>query len=213
MHIFSHRRLTTALAIMALLAAITFGLSLRPRNHPPTSSAPVAADVGSEQIDQLPDQPLRILENSDAPLRIMSAAVTEVSGPVFTRVTGQKTDLQTVCSVPEVKLLNSSAKTITEFVVVVRDPTSKTTRGIIQNKVSIGPGQTYTVDRQSFLRPEWTSAPDKDGKIDSRFGQPGKNSERYWLTFAQRADLFVTVAQVTFADRTNWTLKEGGDLR
>jgi hypothetical protein len=154
-----------------------------------------------------------VIENGDSPLRILEARVKEIPGPDFTKLTGQQTDLPIVCSVPEVRMLNSSAKTITEFILVVRDPTSKSSRGIVQSKVEIAQGQTFTTPRTSFVKSEMVSKAEKDGSIQARLTQPGMNSAKYWIQFAGRSDLFVTVARVTFRDGSTWEVKEGGDLR
>jgi hypothetical protein len=38
-------------------------------------------------------------------------------------------------------------------------------------------------------------------------------SEQYWLTFAERSDLFITVGKVSFDDGSGWLIKEGGEVR
>jgi hypothetical protein len=50
------------------------------------------------QIAKSVDQPLRILENEDSPLRISQATVKEISGSDFTKLTGKTTDLPNVAS-------------------------------------------------------------------------------------------------------------------
>lgn len=213
MHVLTNRRIAFACVIVALLGAITFGLSLRTTDQQlkPTTSNTV--DNLSQQVERSPDQPLRVVENDDAPLRVLEAKVKEISGPEFTKLTGKKTEFMTVCSVPEVRLLNSSGKTITSFVLAIRDPSSKTMRGIVRSKVSIGSGSTYLISRQLFVRSEWTSGVDDRGDIKTQRVQPEISSERYWISFAERPQLFVTVARVEFQDGSSWTVKEGGDIR
>lgn len=206
----SHPRITIAIAVIGLLGAVTFGLSRRTQFQ---YSASAAGSKEVQQIENSADQPLRVLENNDSPLRIIEAKVKEISGPDFTKLTGQQTSLMAVCTVPEVHLLNSSAQTITAFILTLRDPLSKTTRAIVQSKVSIAQGETYTMPRQAFIAPEMTSTVNNDGQIKTRFGQPDLRSEKYWISFAKRADLYVTVARVTFQDGSKWTIKEGGDIR
>ena len=206
----THPRITIAVAAIGLLGIVTFGLSRRIQFQSSTSAA---SSNEAKQIEDSADQPLRVLENNDSPLRIMDAKVKELSGSDFTKLTGQQTSLMAVCTVPEVRLLNSSAKTITAFILAIRDPLSKTTRTIVQSKVSIDQGESYTMPRQAFVHPEWMSTVGDDGQIKTRFGQPDLRSERYWITFAKRADLYVTVARVTFQDGSKWTIKEGGDIQ
>jgi hypothetical protein len=212
MHL-SHSRITIAITVVALLAAVAFGLSRRARSQQLQPSTSIVIDDRFQQIEKLADQPLRVVENDDSPFRILDAKVKEISGPDFTKLTGKHTALAAVCSVPQVRLLNSSAKEITGFVLAVRDPATKTTRGMVQSKVSIKQGEIYTVPRQAFIEPEWTSAVDNNGKIRSGSVQPDIHSDKYWISFASRADLFVTVARVSFQDGSIWTVKEGGDIK
>jgi hypothetical protein len=213
MHILTNRRIAFAGIIVGLLGAITFGVSLRTSSQQLKPTTSTVVDTLSQQVERSADQPLRILENDDAPLRIVEAKVKEISGPEFTKLTGKKTDLLAVCSVPEVRLLNSSGKTITQFILAVRHPASRTTRGIVHNKLSIAPGSTFTVGRQFFVRREWTSTLEPDGDIKVERAQPEASSERYWISFAERSQLFVTVGEVEFEDGTRWRVKEGGDIR
>ena len=207
------RRITIAIAVVGLVGAVAFGVSLRTSSQQLQPSASNVHNDESQQIEKLVDQPLRVLENNDSPLRILEARVKEIPGSQFVKLTGKKTDLPAVCSVPEVKLFNGSVKTITGFSLAVRDPESKTTRGIIQSKIKIVPGTTFTAARESFLRPEWVSTSDKEGQENPHLAQPKINSEKYWLSFASRATLFVIVVQVKFEDGSEWTVKEGGDIK
>ena len=213
MHILNRRRGAIAIAVMALLGAATFGLTLKTTSQQLHSSSSAAISNTVQQIEDSVDQPLRVVQTADSPLRILGAKVKEISGSDFTQLTGQKTSLSTVCSVPEVQLLNSSGKPITGFVLVIRDPASKTTRGIIQTKIFIPQGETYTAQRRAFLRAEWTSSVDKEGQVTSKFTQRDMNSEKYWISFAARSDLFVTVARVSFQDGSLWKVKEGGEIQ
>jgi hypothetical protein len=211
MNILTTRKITIPISFVALLAAVVFGLSLKTKSQQLSSSK--SQDERLQQIEKSPDQPLRVAETGDSPLRVLEAKVKEISGPDFTKLTGKQTDLPTVCSVPEVRLLNSSGKKITGFVLVVRDPASKTTRGIVQNNVDIDQGQSYTASRNAFIESEWATTTDKEGKVKASFARPGMNSEKFWMSFAGRSNLFVTVAQVSFQDGTSWMIKEGGDIR
>lgn len=213
MHVLTNRRIVFASVIVALVGAITFGLSLRTTSQQLKPTASDVVDNLSQQVERSADQPLRVVENDDAPLRIVEAKVKEISGPEFSKLTGKKTDLLAVCSVPEVRLLNSSGKTITQFVLAVRNPSSRTTRGIVHSKLSILPGATLTVPREIFVRREWTSAVEPSGEIKVKRTQSEVSSDRYWISFAERSQLFVTVGEVEFKDGTNWKLKEGGDIK
>lgn len=213
MHIATRRKLAISVAVIGLFSAITFGLGIRTRSQQVQSLSSKVTNKESQQIENSADQPLRVLENDDSPMRILDAKVKEISGTDFTNLTGHDTRLLMVCSVPQVRLLNSSGKAITGFVLAVRDPNTKTTRGMVQGKVLINQGEIYTVKRNAFIEPEWTSTVDNDGKTQSRLATPDMRSDKYWISFASRAALFVTVARVTFQDGSVWKIKEGGEIQ
>ncbi len=215
MRLLNHRRIILASLIVTLLVAFTFGLSRRTSSEKSQSqsSAVKSTDEVVQDLENSAEESLRVIEDNDSPLRILTAKVKLIKNADFTKLTGQKTDLSAVASVPETKLINSSGKTITGFVLILRDPSSRTTRGVVNSKVSIVPGGTYTASRESFVRPEWMSGEEKDGKIRARLRQPGVNSEKFWISFAERSNVFVTVARVNFQDGTIWKLTEGGEIR
>jgi hypothetical protein len=161
-------------------------------------------------VNESPEQFLRILGNDDCPLRIVEAKVKEVPDSIFTELTGKTTKLGLVSSVPEVKLLNTSDQTISKFMLLVRDPKSRKTRGVIEHDVAVKPGDTFTINRELFITPDkLIVAGVKEPKLIS----PGLKSDKGWLEFAARPDLFVTVGLIEFADGSNWKLKEGGEVK
>jgi hypothetical protein len=166
-----------------------------------------------EKVAKSPEQPLRVVENDDSPLRIVQAVVKEAEGSDFTALTGKTTSLAAVPSVPEAKLMNTSGKTITSFAIAVRDPHTRSIRGFVQRAVSIAPGETYTVERQHFLNPEKITSPGGARGFSQKLVQPKADSENYWISFARRADLFITIGRVQFEDASSWTIKEGGEIR
>ncbi len=208
----NRRKILFACCIASLLLGVA--LALNPTNGQQRQVLN-QKDKGDtlEQIEKSLDQPLRVVEDNDAPLRIVDARVKEISGSHFTKLTGKTTSLVAVSSVPEGKVINSSGKTVTGFMFVIRDPQSRSTRGIVQNNVSIFPGETYTITRQHFIRPEKVTVFDKDGQIRDRLIQPEIDSEKYWVEFAGRSDLFVAVVRVSFEDGSIWTIKEGGEIK
>lgn len=160
-----------------------------------------------EQIERAADEPLRVVINEEPPLKIVEARVKVISGPQFTELTGAKTEFAAISSVPEIKFVNASGKTIKEFTIVLRNPKLQAGRSLLQRKVSVAPGETYVVKRNHFL-------PDGGGTAGGRPPElSGMESERYWLTFGERPDLFVTVYKVVFDDGSSWLMKEGGELR
>ena len=213
MRLFTHRRITIAIAVLVLFGAVTFGLSLTTTSQHLQPSTSKANDERAQKVEKSADQPLRVVENDDSPMRILDAKVKEVSGTDFANLTGQQTGLPIVCSVPQVRILNSSEKAIIGFVLAVRDPITKTTRGMVQSKVLINQGEIYTVERRAFIQPELTSTVDTNGKIRSRLVTPDMHSDKFWISFASRTTLFITVARVSFQDGSTWKIKEEGEIQ
>jgi len=169
-------------------------------------------DALLKQVEASIEQPLRVAGNDNCPLRIVQATVKEISGADFTRLTGKTTDLVTVSTNPEVKLLNTSGKTITGFVIAIRDPQSQTTTTLVNLKASIASGETYIVKREQFVKPEKATVA-SDGQVRETLIQPKMDSEKYWLQFASRSDIFVTVGAVMLNDGSRWMIKDGGEVK
>lgn len=96
---------------------------------------------------------------------------------------------------------------------VVRDPKLRKTRGVIHHDVSVRPGETYIINRELFVTPDKVMEAGANGPAQRTLGNPGIRSEKGWIEFAARPDLFVTVGLVNFEDGSTWTLKEGGEVR
>jgi len=165
-----------------------------------------------EKIKASADYPLRFLENEDSPLRITETKVKEITGSEFTRLTDKTTNLITVSSFPEVKLHNSSGKTIIGFALLIRDPQTRTSRTMNQSKVSIAPGAIYTVEREHFIAPDKQTVSDDKG-VRQEITLPQMDSEKYWIDFAGRSDIFIIVGLVYFEDGSSWMVKEGGEIK
>lgn len=166
-----------------------------------------------EQIERSEDQPLRVAVNEEPPLKIVEAKIKVIPGPQFTELTGTATDFSLISSVPELTLVNSSGKTITEFTIILRNPKLQAGRSLLQRKVSVPSGQTYVVRRDHFLTPGVAPGDHKSTGGGRAPGLTAMESENYWLTFGERSDLFVTVYKVGFDDGSSWVLKEGGEIR
>ena len=205
----THKKIFVTACITLTVSALVVFLSVRTTSQQPN----LPARNSVEEIAEAPDQPLRILENNDSPLRIIEAKVKEIPGFQFTTLTGRTTDLSSVSSVPQARLVNNSPQTVTGFILAIRDPKSKHSYGIVQNKVSIGPGETYVVAREDFIKTELLTTRESNGQIRQKSVRASMNSEKYWMTFASRSDLFVTVGQVSFKDGSVWQIKEGGEIR
>lgn len=191
-----------------LLAAVALALDLGTAGQ--HSQDPGGKDKAGliKQVEDSPDQFLKIVAVDASPLRLVEAKVKEVPGHLFTRLTGRVTDMATVSSFPEVKLVNTSAQTVTGFMVGIRDPKTRTTRALFKSKVSIKPGEAYMMSRELFSLEEKMTA---DGTAKARRAQvkPGMDSEKSWIQFAPPSDLFVLIGLVDFEDGGRWVLKEG----
>jgi hypothetical protein len=209
----NRRKISFVCCVVSLLLAAIFALSIRTNSQQLQVLNQKAKNAVLEQIKNSTDQPLRVVGNDDCPLRIVEVKVKEVSGPQFTELTQKTTNLETVSSVPEVELVNTSGKTITEFVIAIRDPLSRTTRTLVRLKLSLAPGGTYVVKRTHFVSPEQMAVANEDGSVRQTLVRPQIDSEKYWLQFARRSDIFITVGQVSFDDGSSWKIKEGGEVR
>lgn len=169
-------------------------------------------DILIAQVEKSAEQSLKVVENDDSPLRIVEAKAKEVNGSDFTKLTGKTTDLAVVSSVPEVKLTNTSGKTIIGFIFAIREPKTKTLQTLNQEKISIAPGETYVIKREHFVAPEKLTVADSRG-TRQKLVQPKIDSEKYWIDFAGRSDFFVTVGMVYFDDGSKWMIKEGGEIK
>ncbi|HEX3558377.1 MAG TPA: hypothetical protein VHU19_04190 [Pyrinomonadaceae bacterium] len=206
-----NRKINVAVCCILLsLSAIAVGLTLRTNTQGAQGDA---REEALKQVNESPDQLLRVVGNDDCPLRIVTAKVKEVPGALFTKLTGKTTDLVTISSAPEVTLLNTSGQTITKFMLIVREPKSRKTRGVIQHDVSVRPGETYVINRELFITPDKVMTADAKEQAQRTVVNPGIKSERGWIEFAARPDLFVTVGLINFEDGSSWTIKEGGEVR
>ncbi len=214
--IMNGKTVSIASCTLLILSAVALGLTIRGNNSPTQEGSrrlqePSRAELNDvvRQIEESPDQALAVLGNTDCPLRISDAKVKEISGAAFTRLTGRVTDRETVVSVPEVTLVNTSAQTITTFFLAIRNPKSQTTRGIIQSRIAIKPGESYTVKRENFAGSEKVTLSNQKGQTSQREVAPGLLSEKRWIQFAAPSDLFVTIAKVEFENGDSWVIKEG----
>jgi len=199
---------------ICLLAIVALSINLKTHSQQPNVATKPNKDSLLTLIESSRELPLKVAGNESCPFRIVQATVKEISGPDFSRLTGRTTDQATVATVPEVTLVNTSQETITGFVLVVRDPQSRSSRGFVQQKVSIGPGANYVVKRDHFVAPEKQTIAKANDPVRQVLSQPTLESEKYWLQFPTPPfQLFVTIGQVTFSNGATWMVQEGGDVK
>lgn len=209
----NRNKVLLACCAVSLLFVAIVALSIRTHSQQLQARDQNARNDPLEQLENSLDQPLRIAGNDDCPFRILEAKTRRVSGSEFTKLTGRTTDLASVASVPEVTLVNNFGKTITAFVLAIRDPKTRATRGFVQRKVSIGPGETYIVKREHFVDSEKQTVADEKGAVREKWILPKMDSEKYWIQFPGQAEMFITVGQVSFADGSSWMIKQGGEVK
>jgi hypothetical protein len=156
---------------------------------------------------------LRVAGNDDCPLRLVEARVKEVPASLFTKLTGKTTNLATVCTLPDATLVNTSGRTITGYVLFVRDPNSRQLRAVVQRELKIQPGATYTVSRDLFIAPDKVMVRDAQGHMEQQLVHPGITSDKGWADFAARADMYVAIGLVEFGKGDTWKIKEGGEVK
>ncbi|HEX8073233.1 MAG TPA: hypothetical protein VF546_25025 [Pyrinomonadaceae bacterium] len=206
----NRKAIIIAASLLLALSVVAAALGIKARAQ--GARARVQAQA-LKQVHEAPEQLLRVVGNDDCPLRITEAKVKEVPGPLFTKLTGRTTDLALVSSLPDVTLVNTSGRVITRFFIIVRDPNTRKTRGVLQHDIKIQPGETYLVARDLFIPRDKVTTADAQGRTELRQVNPGLSSETAWAHFAPRADLFVTVGVVDFDNGERWQIKEGGEVR
>ncbi len=211
--IMNRNRILLACCAVSLPFVAIFALNIRTQSQQLKARSQNARNDALEQLENSLDQPLTIAGNDDCPLRILEAKIKRVSGSQFTELTGKTTDLTSVASVPEVTLVNNTSTTITAFVLAIRDPKTRATRGFVQRRVSIGAGETYIVKREHFVDSEKQTVADGKGAVRQKWVLPKMDSEKYWIQFAGQAEMFITVGQISFADGSSWMIKEGGQVK
>jgi hypothetical protein len=160
-----------------------------------------------EKIQSSADHPLRIKEDADAPLKILSVGVKEISREDYQKLTGKITELNSVFSVPEAALQNTSGKKITEVFFITRDLSTNKLKGMMMKDVSIDPGQTFHIKRGGAVKIDSITEAESDGTV-RELTKESMSNENYWLPFANIDRLLVSVA-VTFSDGTEWANREG----
>ena len=166
-----------------------------------------------KNLETEPDQLLRVIGNDDCPLRIVNARVKEVSNHTFEQLTGSKAKASRVMSAPEVNLVNVSGKTITEFTFFMRNPNTKSMRMYTPNARSIAAGEVLKIPREHFGGADRVTSLGKDGKFTQKLVQTDFTSEKKWLNFGSRDEIYSSIGKVTFQDGTTWLIKEEGDVK
>jgi len=199
-------------SLLVLSIVVALSINSRTRSQQPTVPSKAGKESLLRVVENSPELPLRVAGNENCPFRITQATVKQISGPDFSKLTARTTDLPIVTSIPEVSVINTSSQTVTGFVLVVRNPEVRFSRGFVQQKVSIAPGESYLIKREHFVGPQHQTIARANEPTRQTFSKPGFDSEDFWLQFGS-SELFVTIGKVNFQDGTSWMIQEGGEVK
>lgn len=188
-------RITATISILSILSMVGIVVAQNLRTKGPV-------DPLVEQVKKSPDRSLGIYQDDDTPLKILEANVKEVSAADYEKLTGEKSEFQTVISVPTARMVNVSDRTVTAVMVNIFDPVSERGKGIYMRELSIRPGHTFIVTPENFVKQEVKTSVDENSRLVSTVNEPMK-SKKAWLPFADRSQVHVRIA-VDFEDGTKW---------
>lgn len=206
------RMLFLALGLVFFLSVAGLILTVKTESQSKRSMGQDAKNTLIAKIENSADFQLRVIENDDAPLRIIEAKAKEASAADYNSLTGKATNLLNISTVPEAIVRNTSNKTITQFMLVIRDPKTRSMRSQDFPKLSILPGETFSIKPKHFISPEKITSVDSNGLTITR-EKPRIDSVNYWIPFAERSDFFVTVGVVHFDDGSRWMIREEGEIQ
>ncbi len=196
-------RVTTTIITLLLLLLVGVAVAQTLKTNVPVITP---KDDLTEQIEKSPDFSLTIEQDEDAPMKILEAKVKEISLSDYEKLTSEKSELQKIISVPQVKMVNVSDKTITGVSLLIDDKEAEIGKGIYLREQNIKPGETFNVSRAGFVRPEQITSVNDAGNISSINKNPMKNSA-FWLPFPDNNRLKVRTF-VEFSDGTKWFNRE-----
>jgi hypothetical protein len=208
---FEYKKVLFASAVTLTLAGATvLGVtqSKRPEVQPETLAL-------IKQVESSQDQFLEIRGNQNCPATITEARVKEISSSLFTKLTGKATTLPLVCSFPDVQFANNSQKTVTGFVLMLRDAQTGELRMVTKRNQKLHSGELFQVPSNHFSGFESTVSENDGKKAQIKLAPYGFDSEKRWLSKTTRANLYVSILKVNFEDGSVWTANfdERGEVR
>ena len=108
---------------------------------------------------------------------------------------------RTMSTYPDIRLVNTSQKTISEFIIMIKSADG-TGRGVLMKNQSIQPGATLIFPSAKWAKPERLMT-QKDGKFVPVIRELGLDSPKSWLPGAASGSK-VAVGMVTFGDGVTW---------
>lgn len=175
-----------ALTLIAIVGA-TF---LRKADSVAAQSAYISQDISKADFANQQDFSLQAEQDDDAPLKIVDAKVSVISGEHYQQLTSRGAAFQEIISVPKVVLQNVSDKTVVGVTLMISDKAAQTKRGFYIKEQSIKPGQRFTILPENLVQST---------------ENPAKNP-KFWLDAADKSRVAVRVVAF-FEDGTMWANK------
>jgi hypothetical protein len=199
----NNHRTYTAIGL-ALWTVLTLSSTANVSGQAQTASpkkAQLIADVQS-----LPPQPVTWVTPDGAPIAIKFASAREIPQATYLQFTGGPTAYPSMSTYPDVELINTSGKTITSFVLIMKSRADK--HLALTKSLSIAPSGAYTFESKRWLLEDKVTVQKDDGTFKVVMRKPGPDSAKFWLPGAA-SDLHLSVARVFFDDGSQWKWPEG----
>jgi len=182
--------LFVALVALTMVGVVVARSMRRPSN--PRESTYISQDISEADFIHQQSFLLQAAQDEDAPLKILEATVSVISGEQYQALTSSKqAAVHEAISVPRVVLQNVSDKTVVGITLIISDKAAKTKRGFYIKEQSIKPGQRFTILPENFIRVG---------------GNPARNP-KFWLDAADKSQVSVRVVAF-FEDGSLWVNKD-----
>jgi hypothetical protein len=162
----------------------------------------------SKQIDVASAVPIHADNSQGCLLFIQEASVKEISGEDYKILVGEAPRHFKETTYPEITMVNSSSKTITSFILMIRSAAEqpRSGHGVYKKNLAIAPGSSFKVTPGEWLKPDRVTI-QKEGKFVNVLQQPLLDSSKFWIP-GSASDLKVTIGLVDFEDGTRWIIPE-----
>lgn len=180
---------------VALVALTLVGVAVaRSMRRPPNSreSGYVSQDIAKADFIHQQSFLLQAEQDEDAPLKILQATVSVISGEQYQLLTSSKQAVvHEVISAPKVALQNVSDKTVVGITLMISDKAAKTKSGLYIRELSIKPGQRFTIGPENFMPA----------------GENPARNPKFWLDATDKTQVSVRIVAF-FEDGSLWANKD-----
>ena len=150
----------------------------------------IPEDVPKGSFTKQQDFSLQAEQDEDAPLKILDAKSSVISGNHYQELTSETANSEEVVSVPKVILKNVSGKNIVGITLMIVDKGSKVKQGYYIKEQSVKPGQEFVILPENIV-------PSAEN--------PAKNP-KFWLNVSDKSKVKVRVVAF-FEDGSMWANK------